>query len=309
MDLSALPASRMRDRARIRARSCLLGGAGAFRVGRAASARHPARSWSCRASRISRASLVARALAHGGPVIVDGPEDRRRRFPAQGSARARRCGISRSPRRTANAPWSSGRRRRWPTGSCRTCRTGSGWVTAPGGLFGRRAGPGSVALGRALPDALPGRVADLGAGWGYLAFQALERSGVAEIAPRGGRACALEAARANIRDDRAHFHWADAPAMGGAGALRRGDLQPALPHLARGRSRARGRLHRRRGADPDAATARSGSWPTATCPTSVRLASASRGSATGRGRRLQAGGREPSVRPRRRALAPGADLR
>ncbi len=155
-------------------------------------------------------SLVARALSHGGPVIVDGQKtdgvdsllkDLRARvdvaFPF---AKAHgKCAMVSGPP-AALADWIL------PD----LVRTGSGWVTAPGAFSADGPDPGSVALGRALPDALPGRVADLGAGWGYLAFQALERSGVAEIALVEAEHGALEAARANIRDDRAHFHWADA---------------------------------------------------------------------------------------------------
>jgi 16S rRNA (guanine1207-N2)-methyltransferase len=155
-------------------------------------------------------SLVAQALAHGGPVVVDGQktdgidplikELRARVAVSEPVSKAHgKCAmISGSP--SALADWLLPE----------IVRTDSGWTTAPGAFSADGPDPGSVALGRALPEKLGGRVADLGAGWGYLAFQALERRGLTEIALVEAEHAALEAARANVRDDRAHFHWADA---------------------------------------------------------------------------------------------------
>ncbi|MEE4118789.1 MAG: methyltransferase [Paracoccaceae bacterium] len=155
-------------------------------------------------------SLVAQALTHGGPVIVDGHKtdgidsllkDLRARVDVSGPvAKAHgKCAMISGPPQ-ALADWLLPER----------TRTESGWITAPGAFSADGPDPGSVTLGRALPDKLSGRVADLGAGWGYLAFQALERRGLTEIALVEAEHAALEAARANIRDARAHFHWADA---------------------------------------------------------------------------------------------------
>jgi 16S rRNA (guanine1207-N2)-methyltransferase len=69
---------------------------------------------------------------------------------------------------------------------------------------------GSVALAAALPARLGPRVADLGAGWGYLARAMLAREGVEEVHLIEADHAALEAARANVPDPRARFHWADA---------------------------------------------------------------------------------------------------
>lgn len=85
-----------------------------------------------------------------------------------------------------------------------------GFVTAPGVFSAGHADPGSVALAAALPARLPARIADLGAGWGYLAAAVLARPGVATLDLVEADHVALTAAKANILDDRARFHWADA---------------------------------------------------------------------------------------------------
>jgi len=154
--------------------------------------------------------LLAQALAHGGPVIVDGQKtdgidallkELRGRVEV-GTPVAKAHGkcfmISGAPAALAD----------WVLPA--TARTDAGWVTAPGAFSADGPDPGSVALGRALPEKLLGRVADLGAGWGYLAFQALERRGDAEAHLVEAEHAPLEAARQNVRDPRARFHWADA---------------------------------------------------------------------------------------------------
>ena len=69
---------------------------------------------------------------------------------------------------------------------------------------------GSMLLAAALPAKLGGRVADLGAGWGYLARAILARDGVKELDLVEAEAEALACARVNVTDARAKFHWADA---------------------------------------------------------------------------------------------------
>lgn len=69
---------------------------------------------------------------------------------------------------------------------------------------------GSALLAAALPAKLGGRVADLGAGWGYLSRAILTRDGVKELDLVEAEAEALTCARVNIPDPRAKFHWADA---------------------------------------------------------------------------------------------------
>jgi 16S rRNA (guanine1207-N2)-methyltransferase len=69
---------------------------------------------------------------------------------------------------------------------------------------------GSALLAAALPARLVGRVADLGAGWGYLASVALGREGVTSVDLIEAERLALDCARLNVTDARVAFHWADA---------------------------------------------------------------------------------------------------
>ncbi|WP_456390679.1 class I SAM-dependent methyltransferase [Profundibacter sp.] len=69
---------------------------------------------------------------------------------------------------------------------------------------------GSRALIAALPEKLPKRLADLGAGWGYLSRHILMREKIRELHLIEADYAALECARKNVTDPRAHFHWADA---------------------------------------------------------------------------------------------------
>jgi 16S rRNA (guanine1207-N2)-methyltransferase len=85
-----------------------------------------------------------------------------------------------------------------------------GFIAPPGAFSADAPDPGSVLLATALPPGLKGRVADLGAGWGYLAAAILSRPGVTECHLIEADHAALDAARQNITDPRASFHWADA---------------------------------------------------------------------------------------------------
>jgi len=84
------------------------------------------------------------------------------------------------------------------------------WLIPPGGFSADGPDPGSKALLAALPP-LSGRVADLGAGWGFLARGALAASpAVTEMHLVEADAEALDCARRNVPDPRARFHWSDA---------------------------------------------------------------------------------------------------
>lgn len=85
-----------------------------------------------------------------------------------------------------------------------------GFQTLPGVFSADGPDPGSVLLAGALPERLGARVADLGAGWGYLARAILARSGVRRLDLVEAEADALACARRNVVDERARFHWADA---------------------------------------------------------------------------------------------------
>jgi 16S rRNA (guanine1207-N2)-methyltransferase len=85
-----------------------------------------------------------------------------------------------------------------------------GFQTLPGIFSADGPDPGSVLLAASLPEKLDGKVADLGAGWGFLAAEVLRRPGVKRLDLVEAEADALDCARVNVTDPRAHFHWADA---------------------------------------------------------------------------------------------------
>lgn len=85
-----------------------------------------------------------------------------------------------------------------------------GFQTRPGVFSADGPDRGSVLLAAALPAKLPGRIGDLGAGWGYLSRAILARDGVKEVDLVEADAVALDCARVNLPDPRARFHWADA---------------------------------------------------------------------------------------------------
>ncbi|MEM6693687.1 MAG: methyltransferase [Pseudomonadota bacterium] len=85
-----------------------------------------------------------------------------------------------------------------------------GYRTAPGVFSADHVDDASAALADALPAKLPPAIADLGAGWGYLAAQALTRPGVDSLHLVEAEHAALACARHNVTDGRAVFHWADA---------------------------------------------------------------------------------------------------
>jgi len=84
-----------------------------------------------------------------------------------------------------------------------------GYLTAPGGFSADGPDRGSELLVALLPE-LTGRVADLGAGWGYLSGEVLaEQEGVAALDLIEADHAMLEVAQINVDDPRAAFHWAD----------------------------------------------------------------------------------------------------
>ncbi len=85
-----------------------------------------------------------------------------------------------------------------------------GFVTQWGTFSADGPDRGSMLLAEALPKKLPARIADLGAGWGYLSRAVLARDGVARVDLIEAEQLALDCARRNITDPRAGFHWADA---------------------------------------------------------------------------------------------------
>ncbi len=85
-----------------------------------------------------------------------------------------------------------------------------GYMTVPGGFSVDGPDRGSEILVALMPK-LSGRVADLGAGWGYLAGEILaEHDDIAALDLIEADHAMLEAAKINVDDPRASFHWADA---------------------------------------------------------------------------------------------------
>lgn len=89
-------------------------------------------------------------------------------------------------------------------------RAVDGFQTLPGIFSADGPDPGSVMLAANLPEKLGSKVADLGAGWGYLAAEILKRPGVKRLDLVEAEADALACAKVNVPDPRAQFHWADA---------------------------------------------------------------------------------------------------
>lgn len=94
-------------------------------------------------------------------------------------------------------------------------RNREGFLTMAGLFSPDAADPGSRRLATYFAGRLRGRVADLGAGWGWLAQQALERApAIAQIDLYEAEARALDMARENVADTRAGFHWSDVETLG-----------------------------------------------------------------------------------------------
>ncbi|MBW6507190.1 MAG: methyltransferase [Rhodobacteraceae bacterium] len=164
-------------------------------------------------ARAEAEALLAEAAARvapGGPIWVDGAKtdgidgilkSLRARLPVDEPISKAHGKIFRfsAPGPDALADW---RGRRFTPAP--------GFSTVPGVFSAEAVDRGSVLLGAALPARLPARVADLGAGWGWLAAQILAREGVEECHLIEAEHAALACARENITDPRARFHWVDA---------------------------------------------------------------------------------------------------
>lgn len=75
----------------------------------------------------------------------------------------------------------------------------AGWLSRPGLFAWNRIDPASALLASHLPDSLHGAVADLGAGFGYLAAQALQRNiAISALDLYEAESRALEPARENL---------------------------------------------------------------------------------------------------------------
>ncbi|WP_118134246.1 class I SAM-dependent methyltransferase [Oceanicella sp. SM1341] len=97
-------------------------------------------------------------------------------------------------------------------------RNGGDFLTAPGMFSHDHPDAGSELLAATLAEqkkGLKGRVADLGAGYGWLSAAVLAaHPDIRSLALYEADHAALEAARTNVTDPRASFHWADATGLG-----------------------------------------------------------------------------------------------
>jgi 16S rRNA (guanine1207-N2)-methyltransferase len=151
------------------------------------------------------------AVAPGGPVIVDGQKtdgvesilrDLRRRVSVSAPVSKAHGKLFWFPAEGTLGDWRRPARQTTP----------EGFVTAPGVFSADGPDPGSVLLAGALPAKLPTHMADLGAGWGYLATRVLAHDRVARLDLVEADRTALDCARENVTDPRARFHWGDARA-------------------------------------------------------------------------------------------------
>ena len=85
-----------------------------------------------------------------------------------------------------------------------------GFYTTAGVFSEGKIDSGSRLLLEALPDKLPARIADLGAGWGYLSRAILSKEGVTSLDMIEAEALSVDCAHLNVSDARAQTHWADA---------------------------------------------------------------------------------------------------
>jgi 16S rRNA (guanine1207-N2)-methyltransferase len=162
-----------------------------------------------RAKSEARAMVAAAVAASNGVVVIDGQKtdgidsllrDVRSRVPVNGPvSKAHGKLFWFDARCEAFADWAKG-----------PALTEGGFWTAPGVFSADSVDPASALLAAALPDTLGKKVADLGAGWGFLSAHVLTRDSVEEMHLVEAGHMALECARRNVTDPRAVFHWEDA---------------------------------------------------------------------------------------------------
>lgn len=105
--------------------------------------------------------------------------------------------------------WSETLLSHWEAFGARKLIDNTPFITEPGIFSSFRIDPGSALLAAHLPKSLHGQIADLGAGWGFLSFEALKKCpSIKEIALFEADARALSCARKNVTGP-ASFHWHD----------------------------------------------------------------------------------------------------
>ncbi|MCX7888644.1 MAG: methyltransferase [Rhodobacteraceae bacterium] len=221
-DLSALPRDRIRIVQGFRPDHDALAARG-FAVAPVVEGRHAAAVVFVPRARAAARAAVAAAVAavdRGAPVWVDGArtdgiEALLRELKARADlsppvAKAHgKCAVFASPGPEALADWAA-----------QDGHPAPGFIAPPGAFSADGIDPASALLAAALPARPGATVADLGAGWGWLAAAILaERPDIAALHLVEADHASLAAARANIADPRAVFHWADALAWRPPGAL------------------------------------------------------------------------------------------
>ncbi|MEM9969968.1 MAG: methyltransferase [Pseudomonadota bacterium] len=163
---------------------------------------------------VPRARDAARALLRfarqrtSGPIIVDGPKTNG--VDALFKACRARADVSDAFAKAHGKTFTvtAGDFSDWP--DMASTKAEDGWWRGPGAFSADGIDRASQCLVDALPEQLAGHVVDLGAGWGFLSRAIAGRDGVAALDVVEIDHLALDAARRNVSDDRATFHWADA---------------------------------------------------------------------------------------------------
>lgn len=173
-----------------------------------------------RTAAYARIAQALRTLRPGGWLLVDGQKSEgvdttlktlRKLLPAEGVA-AKAHGKIAWFQRPADLPAEFAE---WEK-AAEPGANADGLLTAPGMFSADRVDPGTKMLIEHVPAGAKGAAVDLGAGWGALAKGVLEKApDLASLDLVEADHAALEAAKANVTDPRARFHWADATRWGG----------------------------------------------------------------------------------------------
>lgn len=159
-----------------------------------------------RAKAEARALMAKAAACTDGPIIVDGQKtdgvdsiykDLRNRAEVSASISKAHGKLFWIKSHDGLTDWAKG-----------PALTDGGFWTAPGVFSADGVDPASDLLVQALPEKLGKNVADLGAGWGFLSAHILTRN-VNAVHLIEANYMALECAKRNVTDERAHHHWAD----------------------------------------------------------------------------------------------------
>lgn len=166
----------------------------------------------CHRSKAATRALVAQALdllPPGATVLVDGAKtsgiepllkDLRRLFDgvqAYSKAHGKLVWLQRPPQLPVLEGWRDA-----------TYLYPNGWVTHAASFSSAGPDTGSKLLAAHLPD-LKGKVADLGAGWGYLSGEILKSETVTELRGYEAEYHSVTCAQHNVQDPRAAFEWCD----------------------------------------------------------------------------------------------------